>query len=91
MNGHHHAFYPGYKEGIIHVSQACLGSGLRNYIGTSQRSKQGFTLIDIDVNNNIHISAYETPVLTKPVDFERLPEKIKSQFALLIREDLVDK
>ena len=83
LSGHHHAFYLGYKEGIIHVSQACLGSGLRNYIGTSQRSRQGYTLIDIDVSNKIHNNAYETPDLTKTVDFTRLPEKIKSQYALL--------
>ena len=91
LSGHHHAFYPGYKEGIIHVSQACLGSGLRKYIGSSQLSKRGFTIIDIDENDKISITAYETADLNKPVDWKDLPRKIKSRYATLIREDLAEK
>ncbi|RLA41619.1 MAG: hypothetical protein DRR42_24465 [Gammaproteobacteria bacterium] len=47
---HHHAFYPEFKDGITHVSQAYRGSGLRKYIGSEQHASRGYTLIDIDVN-----------------------------------------
>ena len=88
LSGHHHAFYPGYKDGITHVSQACLGSGLRKYIGSSQRSKRGYTMIEIDENNKIKISGYNASDLNKAIDIKQLPEKIKSKYATLIRNDL---
>jgi len=90
LSGHHHAFYPGYKDGITHVSQACLGSGLRQYIGTSQRSRRGFTMIEIDKNNNVVINGYDSSDLNTAIDIKRLPEKITSQYATLIRIDLID-
>jgi len=89
LSGHHHAFYPGYKDGIIYVSQACLGSGLRQYIGSSQRSRRGYTMIEIDENNKINISGYDASDLNKAIDIKQLPEKIKSKYATLIRNDLV--
>ena len=88
LSGHHHVFYPGYKDGISYVSQACLGSGLRKYIGTKLRSKRGFTLIDINENDQIKISAYEAPDFNIPIDFNSLPEQIKSRYVTLIRDDL---
>jgi Icc-related predicted phosphoesterase len=88
LSGHHHAFYPGYKEGIRYVSQACMGDGLYKYIGTDQRSKRAFTLIEIDRNDKITINAYEAPDFSQPVDFKTLPDKINSRYATLIREDL---
>ena len=91
LSGHHHAFYPGYKDGITHVSQACLGSGSRKYIGTSKRSKQAYTLIDIDENNKIKITAYEASDLNKAIDIKQLPRQIKSPYATLIRADLANK
>lgn len=90
LSGHHHAFYPGYKDGITHVSQACLGSGLRKYIGSSQLSRRGYTMIEIDENNEIMINGYDSSDLNNPIDIKRLPEKIKSKYATLIRIDLND-
>jgi 3',5'-cyclic AMP phosphodiesterase CpdA len=88
LSGHHHAFYPGFKDGITHVSQACLGSGLRKYIGSEQRASRGYTLIDIDANNKIHISAYYASNPEQAISFKNLPEKIKSRYAVLLREDI---
>lgn len=88
LSGHHHAFYPGYKDGITHVSQACLCSGLRKYIGSSQQSRRGYTMIEIDKNNEIRINGYDSSDLKNPIDIKRLPEKIKSKYATLIRTDL---
>ena len=89
LSGHHHAFYPGYKDGITYVSQACLGSGLRKYIGSSQQSRRGYTMIEIDEDNKINISGYDTSDLNNPIDIKRLPKKIKSKYATLIRTDLI--
>lgn len=89
LSGHHHAFYPGYKDGITYVSQACLGSGLRKYIGSSQQSRRGYTIIEIDEDDKIHIRGYDTSDLNKPIDIKRLPEKIKSKYATLTRTDLI--
>jgi len=88
LSGHHHAYYPGYKEGMTYISQACLGSGLRNYLGTSQRSQQGYTVIDIDEHNHIKIDGYNTSDMNTPIDIKLLPKAIKSKYATLIRLDL---
>ncbi|MEJ2308867.1 MAG: metallophosphoesterase [Gammaproteobacteria bacterium] len=53
LSGHHHAFYPGEKNGILHVSQACLGGGPRKLIGDTQRSRHSFTVVDIDDDGGI--------------------------------------
>jgi len=89
LSGHHHAFYPGYKDGIMYVSQACLGSGLRKYIGSYQRSRRGYTMVEIDENNKIQIAGYDASNLNKPIDIKQLPKKIKSKYATLIRTDLI--
>jgi len=91
LSGHHHAYYPGYKDGITHVSQACMGSGLRKYIGSSLRSKRGYTMIEIDEENKIKITAYESTDFNKAIDIKLLPKQIKSRYATLIREDLAPK
>ena len=89
LSGHHHVFYPGYKDGIRHISQACLGSGLRKYIGSTKRSVRGYTLIEIDHNNEIKVTGYEASDVIKPIDIKQLPSSIKSKYATLIREDLI--
>jgi hypothetical protein len=89
LSGHHHAFYPGHKDGINYVSQSCLGAGPRRLIGASGRSAQSFTLIDLD-GENLHIAAFQSPDFTRPVDWDTLPRRLRSQAAELIRADLMD-
>ena len=91
LSGHHHAYFPGYKDGILYVSQARLGSGQRKYIGSNLSSKRGFTLIEIGANNRIQINGYNVSNMNQPIDIKSLPREIKSQHARLIREDLVDR
>jgi len=89
LSGHHHVFYPGHKDGIHYVSQACLGAGPRKLVGATQRSSRSFTLIEID-DGELHLSAFQSPDFRRPVDWKTLPERIRSQPAELIRADLVD-
>ena len=91
LSGHHHAYFPGYKDGMLYVSQARLGSGRRKYIGSNLSSKRGFTLIKIDANNRIQVNGYNASNINQPIDIKSLPREIKSQRARLIREDLIDR
>jgi hypothetical protein len=88
LSGHHHAFYPGHKDGIHLVSQACAGAGPRRLIGSDQRSPRAFTLIEID-GTQLRLAALKEPDFTQRVDWRTLPERIHSQAAELIRADLV--
>jgi 3',5'-cyclic AMP phosphodiesterase CpdA len=89
LSGHHHAFYPGHKDGIHYVSQSCLGAGPRKLVGATQRSPRSFTVIEIE-DGKFRLSAFRSPDFRRPVDWETLPERIRSQAAELTRADLVD-
>jgi Icc-related predicted phosphoesterase len=88
LSGHHHAFYPGHKEGLHFVSQACAGAGPRRLIGSNKRSPRAITLIEID-GAQLRLAAFQEPDFTQPVDWRALPERIRSHAAELIRADLV--
>ncbi len=87
LSGHHHAFYPGHKDGVHYVGQSCLGAGPRKLIGTSERSPQSFTLIELD-DGDLRLGAFKAPDFTRPIDWDTLPTRIRSQAADLIRADL---
>jgi 3',5'-cyclic AMP phosphodiesterase CpdA len=89
LSGHHHAFYPGHKDGIHLVSQSCLGAGPRRLIGSGARSPRAITLIEID-GSKLRLAALQEPDFTRPIDWRSLPARIHSQAADLIRADLID-
>ncbi len=87
LSGHHHAFYPGHKDGVHYVSQACLGAGPRKLIGSGDRSSQGLTLIKLN-GGELRLAAYQAPGFTRPIDWTTLPQRIRSDAAELVRADL---
>ena len=87
LNGHHHAFYPGYRSGIAYVSQACLGGGARRLIGSTERSKRSFTLIDFDAEQ-ARVWAYAGPDFQQPMDIRDLPNRLTTAAVDLLRIDL---
>ncbi len=89
LSGHHHAFYPGHKDGIHYVSQACIGAGPRSLLGSGHRSPKGFTLIQID-EESIHVNMFNGTDLNQPVSWESLPLSIDSKAARLLRADRID-
>jgi hypothetical protein len=89
LSGHHHAFYPGHKDGVHYVSQSCLGAGPRKLIGTPERSSRSLTLIEIE-NGKLRLTAFGEPDFTRPIDWKTLPQRIRSSAAELIRADLAD-
>jgi len=70
------------------VSQACAGAGPRRLIGSEARSPRAITLIEID-GTHLRLAALKEPDFTHLVDWRRLPERIRSKAAELIRADLV--
>ncbi len=85
LSGHHHAFWPGYKDGVAYVSQACLGGGPRPLIGTKERTPHGLTILKISESGEIAIEARRGPDYEDAIDFNSLPRKI----GVLTRLDLV--
>jgi 3',5'-cyclic AMP phosphodiesterase CpdA len=88
LSGHHHAYYPGYHQGIRFVSQACLGAGPRPLIGTASRAGRAITVLEFDEQGPVAIGALGGPHFRDPVEIRRLPEYIKSRFGTLVRDDL---
>jgi len=89
LSGHHHAYYPGVKNGILYVSQANLGGGSRKLIGDTRTGAQSFTLLEFSENGEIDLVALEAPDFTTEVDLNSLPKEIRSNVATLRRMDLV--
>lgn len=86
LSGHHHAYYPGIKEGIYHVSQGCLGSGPRKLIGTSFRSPRSYSIIDL--NDSFHVEGINVENNFKVINKKDLPESITFEKSTLLRDDL---
>ncbi|MFZ7093931.1 metallophosphoesterase family protein [Primorskyibacter sp. 2E233] len=88
LSGHHHAFYPGWKDGTVFVGQGCLGGGPRRLIGTTKRSVPSFTLLAISETGDIGITAYQGETFSEPVDWAGLPPRIVDGTSALTRLDL---
>lgn len=87
LSGHHHAFYPGFHDGIRHIGQACLGAGPRRLIGGSQVSARAITWLEFD-DSGIEVSALTGPALEDSLDVSTLPPAISSPYGTLVRDDL---
>lgn len=88
LNGHHHAYFPGYKQGISYISQACLGAGPRRLLGAQKKSKRSITIIEFVSDGSYKIEALSEPNFTTAVDIKELPERINTKWAEIIRHDL---
>ncbi|MCG6882312.1 MAG: metallophosphoesterase [Silicimonas sp.] len=74
LSGHHHAFYPGSRDDIAFVGQACLGGGARRLIGQDRRAAKGFTVIDME-SGRMTVMGLNTDTFA-PVDLQSLPQRI---------------
>jgi hypothetical protein len=88
LSGHHHGFFPGFREGIRHIGQACLGSGSRRLIGQKQASPRGFSLLRFGPGR-WHVSNLLAPDFLQSMQPDALPEALSSPGATLIRLDRV--
>ena len=88
LNGHHHAYYPGYKDGVRYVSQACLGAAPRKLIGDREKPLRGITVLTIPDQGLPRVTAWTGKHFKRLVDIRNLPERIRSKHATLVREDI---
>lgn len=89
LSGHHHAYFPGAKDGVRYVSQACLGDAPRPLIGAPAHSERAITVLEIPAAGPISVEAYRAPDYIEPIHRHTLPERIISRRATLLRDDLV--
>ncbi len=87
LSGHHHAFYPGFKDDLHLVSLSCLGSAPRKLIDTSRVSYRTFLFLEFD--EDVKMGAMTLEDKPRMVDWQRLPQKIISKAAVIQRADLV--
>jgi 3',5'-cyclic AMP phosphodiesterase CpdA len=88
LSGHHHAFYPGYREGIRFVSQACLGAGPRALLGTGTPGARAITMLQIEDDGPLTVRALAAPDFSREIDRSALPRSIASRYGTMIRDDL---
>lgn len=88
LSGHHHAYYPGYKDGLRFVSQACLGAAPRPLLGTTHPSHRAITLLELGDDGNVRVEAYHGLRFAEPILRLTLPEKITAHGITLHRDDL---
>ena len=90
LTGHHHAYYPGYKDGVRYVSQGCLGAAPRPLIGTKRIPARSIVVIDFDPTGRVRVEAYRGPGFAEAIPRSALPPRIESRRATLVRDDLAD-
>jgi 3',5'-cyclic AMP phosphodiesterase CpdA len=88
LSGHHHAYYPGYKDGVRFVSQGCLGAAPRPLIGTRERPPRSITVIDFDATGTVRVEAFRGDGFAQRISRSELPQKIESRWATIVRDDL---
>jgi len=88
LSGHHHAYYPGYKNGVRYVSQSCLGAAPRPLLGTTETHGRSITVIDLDASGAIRVEAYGGPEFTRRIARSALPARVESRWATILRDDL---
>lgn len=88
LSGHHHAYYPGYKDGVRYVSQACLGAAPRPLLGTSHPGHRAITVLELGDDGQVRIEAYHGERFAQPILRATLPEAITAHGVTLQRDDL---
>jgi 3',5'-cyclic AMP phosphodiesterase CpdA len=88
LSGHHHAWYPGWKDGVRHVSQGCLGAAPRPLIGSSTPAPRTLTLITLAADGTLQVDGLGGAGFDHPVDRSTLPPHIAVHGQTLLRDDL---
>lgn len=89
ITGHHHAYYPGRREGLRLVGMACLGSGARTLMGTDRTSSKSVAVVDVDEDGEVSVEAYDAIDHAK-IERRTLPDHLNDGEWRIWRDD-VDK
>ncbi len=85
LNGHHHTYYPGEIEGVKHITQGCLGSGVRSLIGGStDKQPESYTFLTLGADEKVE--GIMARSLNK-IDHQNLPDQILFKSKVMYRID----
>ena len=88
ISGHHHAYYPGRRGSLRLVGTACLGSGPRALIGTSDPSPRSVLLLEIEDGELRTVDAWSGAAYDTVVERSTLPETVGPAATRIQRDDL---
>ncbi len=76
ISGHHHAYYPGWRDGTYFLHASALGSGVRMLIDEERRRPRNVAIVRFNEQGIIDVEARVAPDFEEVVDVENLPESI---------------
>ncbi|MCC5941779.1 MAG: metallophosphoesterase [Balneolaceae bacterium] len=89
IGGHHHAYYPAEKEGVLLLSAGAIGSGPRALLNSNLPARRTVTLIDFFKDTeNFEITTFDLENNLEKINPEDLPEIIEGVNGTLKRYDL---
>jgi predicted phosphodiesterase len=89
VSGHHHAWYPAEKEGVLLLSAGAIGSGPRQLLGSDQPPRRTITVLDLfDEGGRYTITTYDLENGMREIKPEELPELIEGINGVLKRKGL---
>lgn len=91
ISGHHHAYYPAMKEGVLLLSAGAIGSGPRPLLQSDLEPRRTITLLDFfDETGSYTITTYDLENRMKEIRPDELPESIEGINGVIQRYDLAD-
>ena len=87
LSGHHHAYYPGWRNGITMLSAGNLGGNQRMLVGTEQRTGFSFLLLEIAPDGALSVQARVAPDFGDTLNLATLPPTLGSGDGVLRRLD----
>lgn len=89
ISGHHHAYYPAKKEGVLLLSAGAIGSGPRPLLGSDLPPRRTITVIDFFAEDErTTITTFDMENNMEVIAPEELPESIEGINGIIHRYDL---
>ncbi len=90
LSGHHHAYYPGWRDNITMLSVGNLGGNPRRLVGSGQRNGFGYAWLEIDSDGHFQVDHWQAPAYDTALDQTHLPAELGVGQWRLQRLDLVE-
>lgn len=88
ISGHHHAYYPAIKDGVLLLSSGAVGSGPRQLLGSDAPARRTLSIIDFSHDTgNYELKTYDIKNDMSIVLPEELPKLIQGINGTLTRFD----
>ncbi len=89
ISGHHHAYYPAEKEGVLLLSAGAIGSGPRQLLGSDHPPRRTITVLDFfDEPHRTVISTFDIENGMREIKPEELPDSIEGINGVIERKGL---